>query len=265
VALRPTRLDTFRDALRRSWCEGFEAFEVERNVFSLATPFIHGDGDAYAIVCERTPGGWRLTDRGSFLARLEAEGWELNDARVKSLTGDLSRLGCDLKDRAISTEIEGELDAVVLADYLKAVSWLAVKPDLLPEEGQEQYRTKLMREIVDITASKVEPAWYDRNSDPKGHWRVDARIEADAPTRPVLLMAVATDAKAERTAATGSWLADKRVGTVIAAVNPDARLSDAVVGRMQDMLGPGFVDFVHVEKTSVTGLLRRYGALVGPN
>lgn len=256
----PTRLDTFRDALHRSWCASFDAYEIEPNVFSLATPFVHGDGDGYAVVCERTAAGWRLTDRGSYLAFLEAEGWEMTDSRLRAVGQDVAKLGCTLEGNEIATMIEGELDAVIIADFLKVASWLSTKPDLQQEEAQEQYRTRLVRQVTRVTAAKVDAGWHDPNTDPKAHWRVDARVEAATP---VLLMAVASDAKAERTAATGSWLLGKGLGTIVAAVNPEARVSDAAIGRIEDMVGPSSVEHIHLDEITVAGLMRRHNALVG--
>jgi hypothetical protein len=255
-----TRDGTLQEELKREWCAGFEVVPIDDHTFTLVTPFIMQDGDGFSLVVERSPSGWRLTDRGATASRVFTT-TDATAARERRFQLAAQAFGVNLDRWSLSLELPGPPEIYDVAHFLKALSAAAGSPQLeTAEDREEHYSVRLREFVTSRLPAEVRRAtsWAPPEDLGRGLYKVDLRL--DPPHRsPLLIFTVGTAMKAERAVGTALRLKEWAVeGDRVVAVKPS--VPSPSVYRLQDAVGEDRVARLDLASDITTsGSLRRLG------
>lgn len=187
-----------RRLLKEGWCSSFEVLEMPSDgSIHLATPFLHGDGDAYPVIISSTSDGWQITDGGMTASHLGLAQIEFTKAnaelahRIAAFNGLVLSNGLELQVRYPSLPT-----AFDLADFLKALAQLSALPALRPPHQADQFVRTLKDQVLEWVSAPAERDWKpdveDGNLFPS-----DVKV-SDKAQSDVYLWFVGDEAKTER-------------------------------------------------------------------
>lgn len=223
------------DRLLRDFCGALSVQPLQDGSFSLATPFLFGDGDALPIIAEHSDDGWRLTDRGGAAAHLFFDDIELTEARMNALGRLAGSDGCELDNSLVlAADLDAAPSAYDLADFIQAVAHIGAIAGLERRQPYQWYVTQVREEVETwVPEQSVERQWTPPEDTVKAY-RADLKITAP---QDVVIFIAGTDDKADRSALTARMYKDWEVPVIpVAAYNP-ATVTSASVTHLQDFVG----------------------------
>jgi hypothetical protein len=189
-----------REEIFGRFCDLLKVYALRDGAFSLATPFMFGDGDGLPVILEPVESGWRLTDRGNASGHLFFD-QDMTEARWDFVRRIADYDGLNISDQfVLSSDVFDSLpSAIDVADFIQSVARLgavggfAVRP-------QDRYITKVRTEVQRWLPRGVarDEHWNDPTHDPYKTYTADLRVAS--AERPVVMFFVATDKKASDSA-----------------------------------------------------------------
>jgi hypothetical protein len=255
-----------RDQVFGQFCEMLKVYPLSGGAFSLATPFMFGDGDGLPIILEPVDGGWQLTDRGSASGHLFFDE-EMTEARWDFVRRVADHDGLNMSDQfVLSSDVFDALpSAIDVADFIQSVARIGAVGGI-PPRSLDRYITTIRTEVQRWLSPVIErhEHWYDRQHDP--HRTYTADLRANSPGgRDVVMFFVATDKKASDSALALTKYHDWKLGVgELVAYRPG--LAKPSLRRLQDSVeNPDFVIAVpQSEPDYLRNFLPRIGLDLAP-
>jgi hypothetical protein len=223
--------------LKEDWCASFDVLPLDDRTWTIATPFILPDGDGFAVLLRKAPGGWLLTDAGITASRAFAD-LQVTAAKEVRFTQAAEMLGLEVDEWVLNLRLPDFPDASDVSFFLRATTTVYMAPEMVlqtQETSDDRYITRLREAVVERLAPGVVSSnnWHPPQ-DEEMLYRTDLLIQT--PYRPVLMFGVGTSERAGVTALSAvkyrQWKVD---GIPFAAVRPS--IASKAIARLQDTLG----------------------------
>jgi hypothetical protein len=229
------------EQLKKLICDAWSIREDAEGTWTITSPFLFDDGDAFPVFLNKIDGGWVLRDHGMACSHLFFDDFTPTEARL----GRIAQLAQSASSKVdanfeITTRLGESPDAFQIADFLKLlaqVQGVAIASSV--DREQSRYVTQV-RQSIEAQLSVPD---FDENWSPpqlaerlKAKYRADLRLGTQSGGSVVLFLASTSDKANVSSLSTHRFhQVDQNLKSFL-AYHPEKVASEAVF-RFQDEVG----------------------------